>query len=365
MKFIVLLGVILMCVSASARSTVDQNATKETQSLYNSLKKIQNKKIMIGHQDATSYGIAWSNEQGQSDIKKVTGDYPAVYGWDIGRIEDSETNLDCVIFNRMRVLIKEAYSRGGINTISWHLNNPYTGGNSWDVSSTEAVKSILPTGDKHEIYLKWLDRVADFMNSLKTDDNVSIPIIFRPFHEHTGSWFWWGNSLCSTQDFVALWKLTVTYLRDEKNVHNLLYAYSPDNTKSHDEYFERYPGDDFVDMLGLDTYHRISDGDEDIYIKSVRNSLSIMAEYSKKCGKPFAFTETGLEGIPIEKWFTDVLYESIEPNRPVYVLLWRNAYDIPGHHYAPYPGHPSVRNFLEFRQIEGITFESDMPDVYK
>src|SRR3954468_4860386 len=65
----------------------DKNATKETINLYRNLKKLLNKGIMFGHQDDLAYGVGWKYEPGRSDIKDVTGDYPAVYGWELGRIE--------------------------------------------------------------------------------------------------------------------------------------------------------------------------------------------------------------------------------------------------------------------------------------
>src|SRR3954451_12620345 len=72
----------------------DKNATKETVNLYRNLKKLLNKGIMFGHQDDLAYGVGWKYEQGRSDIKDITDDYPAVYGWELGRIElDNPVNL--------------------------------------------------------------------------------------------------------------------------------------------------------------------------------------------------------------------------------------------------------------------------------
>lgn len=112
-----------------------------------------------------------------------------------------------------------------MNTISWHLRNPFTGGTAWDTSSKEVVKSILPGGEKHELFKQYLDKLAGFLNKLKTDDGTLIPVIIRPYHEHTGSWFWWGKNLCTVEKYVALWRFTVDYLQNEKNIHHVLYAY--------------------------------------------------------------------------------------------------------------------------------------------
>ncbi len=184
-----------------AINPTDKNATKETLNLYKNLVELQKEKMMYGHQDDLAYGLDWWNIKGKSDTKDVCGDYPAVYGWEIGHLElGDERSLDSVKFENIKNWIIEVYERGGINTISWHLRNPYTGGSSWDVSSKKVVASILPGGEKHKLYVSWLDILANYFNELKTKDGVYVPVIFRPFHEHTGSWFWWGKNLCAPED---------------------------------------------------------------------------------------------------------------------------------------------------------------------
>ena len=82
-----------------------------------------------------------------------------------------------------------------------------------------------------------------------------VPIVFRPYHEFDGDWFWWGKSHCTREDFISLWRFTVSYLRDSLDVHNFIYAFSPDNKfNSEAEYLSRYPGDGYVDLVGVDNY---------------------------------------------------------------------------------------------------------------
>ena len=102
-----------------------------------------------------------------SDVKDVTGDYPAVYGWELGHLEiDSPHNLDSVPFNTMKQLIQTGYERGGVITISWHLNNPLTGKTAWNPAEG-TVASVLPGGSRNDLFKTWLDKVAGFMNGLK------------------------------------------------------------------------------------------------------------------------------------------------------------------------------------------------------
>lgn len=364
MKHGIILCMLMATTACSEVVIVDSKATTETKRLYENLFSVTDKGTMFGHQDATLYGIGWKYTEDESDVKKVTGDYPAVYGWELGHLEvGDEVSLDSIHFTKIREGIQKAYLRGGVNTISWHLRNPLTGGSSWD-SANNAVHAILNNKDIATKYAAWLDRLALFMNSLTDVNGHPIPVLFRPFHEHTGSWFWWGKENCTPEDYKSLWKYTINYLRDEKNVHNLLYVYSPDRTQSVEEYMERYPGDDYVDILGLDLYHR-GESKKEEYIRVVQHSLEFIKRESEIRKKPFVFSETGLSQLTMPHWFTEVLYRAIEKGRPAYVLVWRNAYEKPDHYYAPYPGHPSCDDFRKFRELPDIIFESEMPDMYK
>jgi hypothetical protein len=161
---------------------VDVNATRETQNLYKNLKATTQKAVLFGHQDDMAYGVNWKYEEGRSDIKDVTGEYPGIFGWELGRLEiDSPVNLDSVPFEKMRSYICSAYENGAAITISWHLNNPVTGKSAWDPSPSNTVQSILPGGEKNELYKNWLDKVAVFFKNLKGKRGEYVPVILDHF----------------------------------------------------------------------------------------------------------------------------------------------------------------------------------------
>jgi len=340
--------------------------TPETQNLLKNLKVISGKGFMFGHQDDPLYGIGWEGDDGRSDVKSVVGDYPAVMGFDLGRIElGNEKNIDNVSFEKIRQEIIRQYQRGGMITMSWHMNNPLTNGDAWDVKKGEnAVASVLPDGQNHDKFLHWLQRAADFFNSLKTEDGTKIPIVFRPWHEHTGSWFWWGKDLCSPEEYQQLWKMTVDFMQ-EKGVNNLLYAYSPDIQGPGQIYMERYPGDEYVDILGLDGYHRDNETGIESFQNSLNTILSFMTDEGKKRNKPIALTETGLEAIPIANWWTGVLLPIVGKYPISYVMVWRNARERENHYYAPYPGQKSAADFIKFYHYPKTFFCKDIPNLYK
>jgi mannan endo-1,4-beta-mannosidase len=89
--------------TATPELPADPKATRQTIALNSNLKKLAAKGFMFGHQDDLAYGVNWRYENGRSDVKEVAGDYPAVYGWELGGLEaDEEKNLDGVPFKMMR-----------------------------------------------------------------------------------------------------------------------------------------------------------------------------------------------------------------------------------------------------------------------
>lgn len=216
------------CLRQSAKKQSEMDKTPEAYSMLNVLEKLpQHKMFMFGHHDDPVYGIGWDGDENRSDVKSVCGDYPAMMSFDLGRMEIyGDRTLDNVSLDRIRKEVIAQYERGGMSSFSWHVDNPLTGKDSWDVSDSTVVKSVLPGGVNHDKFIGWLDKVADYLNSIQTSEGVKVPVLFRPWHEHTGSWFWWGKNLCSTEDYKALWRMTYDRLQ-EKGATQLLYAYSP------------------------------------------------------------------------------------------------------------------------------------------
>lgn len=355
--------IILISDSSHAQndSPADKKATKETVNLYHNLKKLLKKGIMFGHQDDLAYGVGWNYEDGRSDIKDVTGDYPAVYGWELGHLElDSKVNIDSVPFDKMRHFIQEGYERGGVITISWHLHNPLTGKTAWD-PAPGSVASALPGGSSHELYKSWLDKIANFLMSLKGAHGEFIPVIFRPFHELNGSWFWWGGKNSEPSELIQLYRFTESYLRDTKNIHHLLYAYNTDRFATKEEYLERYPGDEWVDLIGFDIYQRSKENDKFIY--ELSQSLTTLENIAKEKNKIPALTEFGYNGLPDATWWTNVLWKGISNHHIAYVLGWRNSGFHPGgqfEFYVPYKGQASAQNFVEYYLLRGTLFQKDL-----
>ncbi len=359
--------IFLTSCSQPQNHLIDKDATEETINLFNNLKELSKEHTLFAHQHATEYGHGWSGDKDRSDVKSVVGSHPAMIGVDLSGLSGrGSRTIQQNEFNLRRNVI-DTYNRGGVTTVAWHFSNPISdGGFYWkDGVSKPAVKYLIPGGEAHEIYKKILDQVGFWAKNLIGDDGKAIPVIFRPYHEFDGNWFWWGAAHCTPEEFKALWRFTVTYLRDELGVHNFIYAFSPDNKfNSEEQYLARYPGDEWVDMVGMDNYADL--GRDQYNIERAVKKLKIVSDYAKSHNKLAAFTETGLESIPNEKWWTDVLLKIMksEDLELSYVLVWRNDINSPTHYYAPFPGHSSVPNFKEFYDDEFTLFEKDLENIY-
>jgi hypothetical protein len=354
-------------VSVFAQIMVDASATPLTKKAYASLFEIQKRGVVFGHQDDLAYGVGWKYIDGNSDIKLITGEYPGIYGWDIAHIEKKPTtNIDKVPFDKIKRYIVEGFDRGGLITISWHAPNPLTGGDAWDTTHG-TVASILPNGQKHQQYIQWLDRVTAFLQALKTKEGIQIPILFRPFHELTGNWFWWCKNSCSPDEFKQLWRFTVSYLRDKRQLHHLIYVYNTADFGSSTEFLERYPGDEWVDVLSFDRYQFEGKNGTALFNEVMTNQLTILNQVAIQKNKPVALAETGYEAIPDPTWWTTTLYPLLKKYPLAFVLVWRNHGFMPStgkmHHYAPYPGHLSEADFKKFHSFPEIFFETKIREL--
>lgn len=356
---------------------VDSNATIETKALLQNLHNIAGEHSLFGHQATLAYGYTWRGDSSRSDVKDVTGSFPALYGWDVADFLPNPKaeipGLEKQRWTQNLTYAKEGLERGGVITYAWHMRNPVTYESFYD--TTKAIHTIISGGDKHEEYKHTLDLVAEFFKELSPK-----PVIFRPFHEHNGNWFWWGKGLTTEEDYITLWRFTVEYLRDEKEVHNLIWAFSPDRSRTKintfkTDYFYGYPGDDYVDIIGLDNYwdvgHPANEASKEEQAEAFVQSLTMTAQIADSLGKIPALTETGLEAIPDSIFWTQTMLKAMKTNKwtkkLVYVQVWRNATkkeENRDHYYAPFSGQVSADDFIKFKETDFILFEDELPDMY-
>ena len=365
-QYLYIIGVAFM-MAACGQKTVVEKTQREL--LAERLQTLQQKGYMFGHQDDPMYGLTWAYDKDSSDVKNVCGDYPAVMGFELGGIEmGDEKSLDSVPFTRITEEVVAHYERGGIVTISWHPRNPLTtiegGGNAgqkfpqgtaWDTSDSTVVKNILPQGSHNKLFLTWMQRLSDFLATLKTADGKKVPVIFRPWHENTGSWFWWGEKLCTVEEYKALWNMLQDKL-DADGFDNLLWAYSPGMASdlTNEKYLERYPGDDRIGLVGIDGYQW---GTKEDFVSQLDQNLQMLCQFAKEHGKIAALTECGLKNLADSTWWTSTLQPVVQKYPISYLLVWRNYKE---EWFGPSPSKPDAPYFRNFYQSDKTLFLKDI-----
>lgn len=387
--------------------TADENAEPGTQRLYAYLRALgKGSTVLFGQQNPISHK-AGSERLSESDVYDITSDYPAVFGIDTLSLTGDEYSAD--ICNKRygtdfeqtakgnvkaaAYLTNLAIDKGMIVTMSAHMPNfslvkgadsteheSYAkydfSGYSTNVLSGDTVNELLEGGRYHEMFKAYLDMIADYAEAVEGS------VLFRPFHENTGSWFWWGADFCTEETYKELYRYTVNYLRDEKNIHNILYVYSPGSEfTSAAEFEERYPGDEYVDIVGFDMYYRNPDGSETWY-EELEKKLTALDEFAAEHGKVCALAETGISndtvegdlqtallkyGNPDKDWFMKTL-DIVSESDAAYFMVWSNFGETDGF-YTPYVkkvnssgtifGHELIEPFTEFYNDTRSVFAGD------
>ncbi|WP_322552635.1 glycosyl hydrolase (plasmid) [Priestia megaterium] len=365
---------------------VDPLATKKTRSLFAYLKDIRGKHILFGHQHATDEGLTLTNsDKFQSEVNNSVGDFPAVFGWDTLSLEGKEKPGVPNDLKKSRenliLAMKKVDESGGIITLSSHLPNFVTGG-SFNDTSGSVVQQILPGGDKNREFNAFLDNLALFAKGLKDKKGNPIPVLFRPFHEQNGSWFWWGAKTTTVDEYVEIYRYTVEYLRDKKGVHNFLYIYSPNGTfgGSQDNYLTTYPGDDYVDILGMDQYDNQDNPGTNQFLDNLVKDLAMISKLADDKDKIATFSEFGYspQGMKTIRngdlnWFTKLL-EAIKSNpdakRIAYMHTWAN-FALNGNLFVPYRNAPNnlgdhelLSDFVDYYNDPYTSFLKEVKGVY-
>lgn len=264
--------------------------------------------------------------------------------------------------DKIRESLIQAAERGAIISLHNHPGNPVTGqlsrnGLSWSDASTATgnygdrsgspVASIKTGGAQEAQFLAFLDRLADFINSLIDSRGRKIPVVLRMFHElGNGTWFWW-NGADRAADMILVWRKMVDYLRVTKGLTNVLYCWNV-NVQASNNFFPWWPTSSYVDVISIDTYdNRDStainlDGASDY----LQPCWEFLLNYATTANRPIGFAEVGYQylatrgGSDIWTAKTGTLIDNKYPQTG-FVCLWPTP-------YGPGPSDPtSVKNSLK------------------
>ena len=230
-------------------SLVNRNATANTKKLYSFLKDSYGKYVITGQQ--CDGGI---NGNEFKAIKNLTGDYPALLGLDMMSYTPSRT-----AFGESSSAVEKAIefaNKGGIVTFCWHWNAPTEYLNSTANSPDGWWGGFYTKSSKFDIAKvmngqdakgkKLLDRdIKEIAKQLKRLEKAGVPVIWRPLHEASGGWFWWGAK--GSDAYKKLWKYLYNELTNTYGCNNLIWVYNGQSA-------DWYPGDEYVDIVGEDIY---------------------------------------------------------------------------------------------------------------
>ena len=372
----------------------DAQATSQTRALYAYLQSLgKANQVLFGHQNDTHKHVT-AREGVYSDTKDITGSISGVVGIDSLALTGVELGLNDVedAIAKSIEISKSAAAEGAIITLSTHMPNMSDekiiatpdAKRKYDFSACDfseaknlennCAAEVLPGGKYNAQFTAYLDIIADYALGLQEDN---IPVLFRPFHENTGGWFWWGSATTDKETYNAMFRYTHDYL-ESRGVHNFLYVYSPNGPVSYEDYAERYPGDDYVDIVAFDYYDDYNSYPaeySETFMTSLNETCAAVKRFADEHGKVAAIAETGVrvmkadgsdnEGIlvkdnPIkgQNWYSKVNAIAAANGMP-YFMVWANFSDT--NFYVPYKyndthGQELINEFIDFYNEDSSVF---------
>jgi len=277
--FWMLAGISLFAQAPSNR-LVSPTTAKQYKYLYN-YKKNSSNCIIIGQNLGHRNQIIDFYESYVQRLRNESGKAPGIIGGDLGLEDDLDPDA-------VGQILQSYTQSGGMVTLSWQCINPWSGTFYADRNKYRSLKRLMQEGDTlHDIWVAELDEVATILQNFQERD---VPILWRPFSDMNGDWYWWGaNAQRDPQEFKDLWKFTYNYLTHEKGLNNLLWVFSVNQSTiltddpglwlKGEAY---YPGGDYVDIVGMTLF------DDNLELKDYHDFLNL-----KQFNKPLALTLCG------------------------------------------------------------------------
>ncbi len=316
------------CNKPNHPQPVNPRASEEVRELLDFLYDTRGKQILTGQHNYSRTKITLT--QSTDSVKAITGQTPVIWGSDFGGWHNRDTMI--------REAIRQ-HENGHIITLMWHADCPVdTMPNDvhpvrYMVSDKEWKAIVTPGTRFHKRLLEQYDQVAEDLKVLR---DKGIPVLWRPYHEMNGIWFWWGNQP-GKEGFAALWNLMYDHFTKKHRLDNLVWVWNANAPRDWEDdeaydYHLFYPGDHVVDILAADVYKKD-------YKQSHHDDLQELAGE-----KLIALGEIGKAPDP----------ESLDTQSNwSWFMMWANwpwKYNTPQAMQDLY-GHRSVINFDEYRSI--------------
>jgi mannan endo-1,4-beta-mannosidase len=272
-------------------------------------------------------------------IYQKTGKHVALLGSDYFAKEGATDAQN----QRLDEILIAHWKAGGLVTLTWSADNPWYPGHVGTYCKkapgpcvpgnlTDLTRPDTAAGAS---FKSELDVLADDLTRLQA---AGVIVLFRPFHEMNGNWFWWGVQTAQSptpSEFATLWKYTYHYLTETKKLNNLLWVFSPGNSETKLEFYPKwngikqpapyyYPGGEYVDVTGVDVYDDRLDRPDN----SPDGSRSSIPAYSQMIalGKPFGLAEFGPGSADRKSFDFDAMIHTIAENYPKvgFFMAWQD-----------------------------------------
>ena len=274
----------------------NENATPEAKKLYKYIASVYKNKVISGQQESTWFG---GDDYEMNYIHQKSGKYPAMRGLDF--MGDD--------FNGVVSRAEKWAKKGGIVTICWHCSSQFD--QSYDACkadefTAEQWEAVLTPGtSENRAFIRGMDKAG---NALLQLQNKGIPVLWRPFHEFDGGWFWWGKG--GSEYFKRLWIMMYNHYTYDLGLNNLIWVlgYSHNGTDYGANLADWYPGSRYCDLVGADSYEVSQNSAEGRLYNPIYSFIGD--------SKPMVMHETGL--IPTVEQFSSVPWATF--------MTWHTTY---------------------------------------
>jgi len=277
--------------NSSRAQIANPSASDNAKAVLRYLKNLKGRsedRVLLGQDLGHGNDILWGYPHFVTRLEENTMRTPGLIGGDYGL----DVNHDVAATNQVFI---EHWKRGGLVAISWHIDNPWTDGNSWDTTRQEDLNELIDG----QLAAKWIAQLDEIAAALKPLQQQGVPVLFRPLHEVNGDWFWWGRKdfLGHEVAYKRLFRHMHDYLNREHGLDNLIWVYSAAVTYDNG-LTDYYPGPEYVDVVGIDIYDdRVRGRDIDpfgnVYPGGYKDHLDDLIELGNLHGHPVGISEFG------------------------------------------------------------------------
>lgn len=255
-KLALLMALVSSCtLEAAVPDLCTPSPSKQAVKVFEYLYEIQGKKSL----SATMANVNWNINEAEW-VYRHTGKYPAINSFDYMHLYTSPCNW--IDYTDVSV-IEQWWKQRGLVSAAWHWNVPKTRGNVKEYAfytpgkgqgqaetDFDITLAVQEGTYEHTILMSDLNQIAHCLLLLQ---KKKIPVLWRPLHEASGGWFWWGAK--GAEAYKALWRLMFKTFQ-EKGLNNLIWIWTSEGNDP-----DWYPGDEYVDMIGRDIYNRTEASD--------------------------------------------------------------------------------------------------------